>query len=43
VGKEMTAKIQVCPPPKPFARTKEFEVVNRDLDTTLIVKVFLNR
>ena len=39
MGKEMTAKIQLCPPPKPFNRTKEFEVVNRDLDTTLTIKV----
>ncbi len=39
MGKEMTAKIQLCPPPKPFTRTKEFEVVSRNLDTTLTIKV----
>ena len=39
VGKEMTTKVQLCPPPKPFIRTKEFEVVNRDLSTNLMVKV----
>ena len=35
----MTTKVQLCPPPKPFIRTKEFEVVNRDLSTNLMVKV----
>jgi hypothetical protein len=39
MGKEMTAKVQLCPPPKPFTRTKEFEVVSRNLDTTLTLKV----
>ncbi len=39
MGKEMTTKIQLCPPPKPFTRTKEFEVVSRNLDTTLTLKV----
>lgn len=42
MGKDMTSKIQLCPPPKPFRRTKEFEVVNRDLNTTLSVKGFVS-
>jgi len=43
VSPEMTCAIQVCPPPKPYARAHDFTVVRRDLSTTLSVKGFFSQ
>jgi hypothetical protein len=43
LGSEMSCKIQVCPPPKPYNKAEDFSLVKRELSSTLIVKGFLSQ
>jgi len=43
VGSGLSCKVQVCPPPKSYKRTEDFETVRRDLSTVLAVKGFLSQ
>jgi len=41
LGADMSAKVQLCPPPKNFKKVYDFEVVQRTLWDKLVVKGFL--
>merc|ERR1719175_189346 len=42
-GEDMSCPVQVCPPPKPFCRTDDFQVLKRELSNTLVVKGFFSQ
>ena len=38
MGDDMSCKVQVCPPPKPYSKAEDFTVVKRELSSTLSIK-----
>ncbi|XP_023336085.1 integrator complex subunit 14 [Eurytemora carolleeae] len=43
MGDNMSCKVQVCPPPKPYSKAEDFTVVKRELSSTLSIKGFLSQ
>jgi len=41
LGPEMAATVQLCPPPRSFAKTKDFTVTRREVGDSLLVRGFL--
>lgn len=41
LGADMGVKIQLCPPPKNFSRSKDFTVLSRELSHNIIIKGYL--